>query len=56
VAKNHPLCQEPQPLSSKIIKQHPAVVVADSSIDLAARSVGLLDGQARITIPNVDKK
>jgi DNA-binding transcriptional LysR family regulator len=56
VAKNHPLCQETQPLSSKIIKQYPAVVVADSSRDLAARSAGLLDGQARITVPSIDKK
>jgi DNA-binding transcriptional LysR family regulator len=56
VAKDHPLCNEQQPLSTKMIKQYPAVVVADSSRELTARSAGLLDGQARITVSSIDKK
>ena len=56
VAKNHPLCQAPQPLSSNIIKKYPSVVAADSSREQAARSAGLLDGQPRITVPSIDKK
>ncbi|TRX54574.1 LysR substrate-binding domain-containing protein [Thalassomonas sp. M1454] len=56
VAHDHPLANEPQPIANKIIKQYPSIVVADSSINLPARSVGLLDGQARITVPTVQKK
>ncbi|GEM79076.1 LysR family transcriptional regulator [Vibrio superstes] len=56
VAKDHPLCNEPQPLAAEIIKQYPSVVVADSSQLLEARSAGLLDGQSRITVPTFRKK
>jgi DNA-binding transcriptional LysR family regulator len=56
VAKNHPLVNEQQPVSNKIIKQYPSVVVADSSRNLPGRSAGLLDGQSRITVPTVEKK
>lgn len=56
VAKDHPLINEPQPLSNKTIKKYPSVVVADSSRNLPGRSVGLLDGQARITVPSIQKK
>jgi len=56
VAKDHPLCQEQQPLSNKMIKKYPSVVVADSSRELAARSAGLLDGQPRITVPSIEQK
>jgi len=45
-----------RPLSQKSIKKHTAVVVADSSKHRPARSAGLLDGQARITVPSIDKK
>ena len=56
VAKNHPLVQEPQPISSSKIKQYPSIVVSDSSRHLPARSAGLLNGQPRISVPSVDKK
>ncbi|MDP2561358.1 LysR substrate-binding domain-containing protein [Psychrobium sp. 1_MG-2023] len=56
VSKNHPLTQAPQPLSNESIKAFPSVVVADSSRNLPARSVGLLDGQSRLTVPSVEKK
>ncbi|MEH6453686.1 MAG: LysR substrate-binding domain-containing protein, partial [Psychromonas sp.] len=56
VAKQHPLCQVQPPISNKVIKQYPSVVVADTSIELTARSVGLLDGQPRITVPSVEQK
>jgi len=56
VARNHPLCTEPQPISQKSIKKYPSVVVADSSKHLPGRSAGLLDGQARITVPSITKK
>lgn len=56
VSRNHPLCAERPPLTNEIIKKYPSVVVADSSRHLPARSVGLLDGQPRITVPSVEKK
>ena len=56
VARTHPLCAELQPISQKSIKKYPSVVVADSSKHLPGRSAGLLDGQARITVPSISKK
>lgn len=56
VAKDHPLCHLPSPLSANTIKQYPSIVVADSSRQLATRSAGLLDGQARITVASVAQK
>jgi len=56
VKENHPLCLEHKPLTDAMIKKYPSIVVADSSRDLPTRSAGLLDGQARITVPSIDKK
>ncbi len=56
VARDHPLCKKEQPLSKKMIKEYPSVVVADSSRHQAARSAGLLDGQSRLTVPSIEKK
>ena len=56
VATNHPLCNEQKKLTDAMIKKYPSIVVADSSRDLPARSVGLLDGQPRITVPSIENK
>lgn len=56
VAKDHPLVNEPVPISDRAIKQYSSIVVADSSRGLPSRSEGLLDGQSRITVPTVQKK
>jgi len=56
VAKDHPLANEPSPISAQLIKQYSSIIVADSSRHLPTRSVGLLDGQTRITVPTVQKK
>jgi len=56
VAKEHPLANELQPISNQNIKNYSSVVVADSSRTLPSRSVRLLDGQARITVPSIEKK
>ncbi|WNC73963.1 LysR substrate-binding domain-containing protein [Thalassotalea psychrophila] len=56
VAKDHPLVDEPVPISDRAIKQYSSIVVADSSRGLPSRSEGLLDGQSRITVPTVQKK
>ena len=56
VSNDHPLVNEPVPISNKAIQQYSSIVVADSSRHLPSRSVGLLDGQARITVPSIQKK
>jgi hypothetical protein len=38
------------------VNEYPAIVVADSSRDLPTRSAGLLDGKARITVPNIENE
>jgi len=56
VAKTHPLCNINVPITSKMIKQYPSVVVADTSVEVATRSAGLLDGQPRLTVPSIEQK
>jgi len=56
VSNDHPLVNEPVPISNKAIQQYSSIVVADSSRHLPSRSVGLLDGQARITVPSIQNK
>lgn len=56
VAKNHPLVNEALPISEQVIKRYSSIVVADSSRHLPTRSVGLLDGQSRITVPTIQEK
>jgi len=56
VSNDHPLVNEPVPISNKAIQQYSSIVVADSSRHLPSRSVGLLDGQSRITVPSIQTK
>lgn len=56
IANSHPLNDEVEPISQAKIKQYPSIVAMDSSRYLAPRSAGLLDGQARITVPDLHKK
>ncbi|MGZ5084210.1 MAG: LysR family transcriptional regulator [Usitatibacter sp.] len=52
----HPICDEPQPLTSATIMRHRAVSVADSSRLLPPRTVGLLSGQDVLTVASMDAK
>jgi DNA-binding transcriptional LysR family regulator len=52
----HPICDEPAPLSDEAIQRHRAVSVADSSRELAPRTVGLLSGQDVLTVPSMEAK
>ncbi len=56
VAPHHPLAAEEQPLRSNELLRHRAVVVADTSRELAARTVGLQDGQETLRVPNMHAK
>ncbi len=56
VAAGHPLATVPDPLPRALRAQHRAVVVADSSRRLPARTVGLLSGQETLTVPDIREK
>jgi len=56
VAPDHPLADEPEPLTNDLIRQHRAVAAADSSRGLPPRTVGLLPGQPVFTVPDLIMK
>lgn len=55
-APDHPVNQEPRPLSPASISKYRAVTVADSSRTLPPRTVGLLSGQDVLTLPSMAAK
>lgn len=56
VAAGHPLALLSQPITPSEIQNYPVVVVADSSRNLPARSIGLLDGRSRLIVPSMQRK
>jgi DNA-binding transcriptional LysR family regulator len=57
VAPHHPLAKLPEPLSDEIIGQHRAVAIADTaSSERSALTLGLLPGQAVLTVPDMQSK
>jgi DNA-binding transcriptional LysR family regulator len=56
VAPHHPLAQGQQPIDDDTLSQHRAVVVADSSRALGARTTGLLSGQSTLTVATFEQK
>jgi DNA-binding transcriptional LysR family regulator len=56
VAPGHPLADAPEPLPEAAIATHRSVVAADSSRKLAPRSVGTLDGQETLIVPDLAAK
>lgn len=50
VAPHHPLANEPEPVSRRVIKNHRAIVVGDSSRPECGISSQLLDEQEAITV------
>lgn len=52
----HPLTELPPPLAPESIMQYPAIVAADSSRHMTPLNSGLLDGQTRLTVPNMPAK
>ena len=53
---DHPLIDEPEPLSSQIILRHRAVAVADSSRTLPPMTAALFEGQDVLTVPTMEAK
>jgi DNA-binding transcriptional LysR family regulator len=56
VAPGHPLAGVPGPLERADLQQHRAIVVADSALNMAPRTVGLLFGQDTLTVPTMQAK
>jgi DNA-binding transcriptional LysR family regulator len=55
-APGHPLASLPEPLKSKDILAHRAIVAADSSRNLPSRTLGLLSGQETLTVAHLHAK
>jgi DNA-binding transcriptional LysR family regulator len=56
VAPTHPLTRIGRPLQRGDLLEHNAIVVGDSARTLSDRTVGLLAGQPRITVPSMVAK
>lgn len=56
VAPSHPLAGAPEPLAASLIQKHRAVAVGDTGRTLQGMTVGLLSGQATLTVPSLDAK
>jgi DNA-binding transcriptional LysR family regulator len=56
VAPHHPLAAEPDPLPTERVSACRAIVMADTSRQLPARSVGLLEGQDTLVVPDFAAK
>lgn len=56
VAPSHPLARAREPLPAAEILKHRAVVVADTSHQLLARTAGLLTGQDTLVVPDFAAK
>lgn len=52
VAADHPLATAEEPLSHDDIKAYHVVALADTSRNFPHRSIGLLEGQSVITVPD----
>jgi DNA-binding transcriptional LysR family regulator len=56
VAPHHTLAQAREPIPAADILKHRAVVIADTSRQLLARSAGLLSGQDTLVVPDLPAK
>lgn len=56
ISPQHALASEPEPIGSDKIRQQRAIVLADTTRTLSARSSGLLSGQRTLVVPDVDSK
>ncbi|MBT0963965.1 LysR family transcriptional regulator [Denitromonas iodatirespirans] len=55
-APDHPLAAVPEPLPTHEIRKHRAVVLADTTRTLQARSAGLISGQDALIVPDFSAK
>ena len=55
-AAQHPLCQQPEPISLDTVHQHRAVIVSDTSRNASPLSRGLLSQQSALYVPSMAAK
>lgn len=56
IAASHPLATWPGVIPDSELARHRAVVVADTSQELDARSIGIIDGQDALRVPDIRAK
>ncbi len=56
VAPEHPLAAWSEPIPNSELLRHRAVVIADTSQELAARTVGVIEGQDILRVPDIRAK
>lgn len=56
VAPSHPLAAVPEPIPAAELQRHRVVVIADTSRQLASRSAGVHEGQAKLRVPDMESK
>ena len=56
VAPEHRLASASAPVTAADLAQHRAIVIADTSQELTARTIGLQDGQAALRVPDMRAK
>jgi DNA-binding transcriptional LysR family regulator len=56
VAPTHPLADAEEPLKRELLQQYRAVAAGDTSRRLPTRSIGLLNGQDVLTVPDLEAK
>ncbi len=56
VAPSHALAAWDKPIPENELRRHRAIVVADTSRELLARSIGLIDGQEALRVPDIRAK
>lgn len=56
VAPQHPLAAWSGPIPQAELMQYRAIVIADTSRELVKRSIGLLDGQPVLRVPDMESK
>ena len=56
IAPDHPLASVPEPLPAHALSQHRAVVLADTTRAMQARSAGLVIGQDALVVPDFHAK
>ena len=56
ISPNHPLAAYNGPIPNSELRRHRAIVIADTSQELTARTLGLLEGQDTLLVPNMAAK
>jgi DNA-binding transcriptional LysR family regulator len=56
VAPDHPLATTRSPVTAAELAEHRAIVIADTSQELTARTIGLQDGQDALHVPDMRTK